>query len=80
MLKEVLDQYFATNELPELGKDDDPCWDPVEPVLIAQGYLMLKPLAYKMDNPATVTLVDDQGECGTLKINVIPTDESGNTP
>lgn len=29
---------------------------------------MLKPLAYKMDNPASVTLVDDQGECGTLKV------------
>ena len=30
-----------------------------------------------MDNPTEAVLVGDNGACGTLRINIIPTDSSG---
>jgi len=28
-----------------------------------------------MDNPSEITLVGDNGACGNMKVNLIPTDE-----
>lgn len=32
-------------------------------------------LAYVMDNPVELTIVGEKGTYGTLKVNLIPTDE-----
>ena len=31
MIKELLDQYYLTGEIPQLEDNDDPFWDPEEP-------------------------------------------------
>lgn len=73
----MLDRYFETNEIPVLTENEDPFWDPPEPLLIGYGFLKLLGLAYLMDTPNDLILVGDNGACGTLKVNLIPTDETG---
>ena len=34
MIREILDQFFDTGELPKLDKNEDPFWDPPNPILI----------------------------------------------
>ena len=77
VIKDILERYFETNELPKLSKDEDPFWDPPEPHLIGQSFLKLMSLAYVLDYSCELALVGEKGACGNLNVKVIPTDEKG---
>lgn len=79
VIRELVNNYFDTNQVPEMEGGDDPFWDPPQPQLIGQGYYKLEPLAYLIDNPHTVSLIgsDQKGLVGKLEVNILPTDESG---
>jgi hypothetical protein len=77
MMKDILNRYYETNQLPEKNNNSDPFWDPPEPLLIGQAFLCLEGLPYYIDNVTELTLVGDEGDCGKLKVGIIPTDESG---
>jgi len=80
MIKELVNIYYEKGSIDPIPKDDDPFWDPPEPVLVGQGYYNLKPLSYLIDNPCTITLIGggkDEGQMGKLEIDIVPTDESG---
>ncbi|CAD8078169.1 unnamed protein product [Paramecium primaurelia] len=77
IIKDLLERYFESNQLLSLPKDQDPFWDPPEARVIGSGFLKLQALAYLMDNPCDLTLVGEHFQCGTLKVNLIPTDETG---
>lgn len=34
LIKDILDNYFETNEIPALKREDDPFWDPPESYFI----------------------------------------------
>jgi len=34
MIREILEQYFVSGDLPKLDKNEDPFWDPPNPILI----------------------------------------------
>lgn len=68
IIKEILDTYFESNQIPILTKDKDPFWDPPEQHLIGQGFLKLLSLAYLVDNPAELSLVGDNGAVGSLNV------------
>ncbi len=36
LIKDILDSYFETNEIPNFKKEDDPFWDPPEPYFMGQ--------------------------------------------
>lgn len=78
-IRELVNHYFETNEVPVLLDQKDPFWDPPEPQLIGQGFYRLEPLAYLIDNPHVISLIgnDKTGVVGKLDVNIIPTDESG---
>ena len=42
LIKDILDHYFETNELPKFKKEDDPFWDPPEPYFMGQVILIYK--------------------------------------
>ncbi len=51
--------------------------DKPQPLLIGQGYCILKPLAYLLDNPATISLIGATSDInGKLEVNIIPVDEN----
>lgn len=75
MIKEMLEKFFETNEYPKVVDQEDPFWDPPESNMIGQGYLKLLSLGYLMDNPSEITIVGDNGSSGSLRVNLIPTDE-----
>lgn len=59
IIKELLDQYFGTNTLPNLCQDEDPFWDPLEPTLVGQGFYKLASLTFLFDDPTEIPLVGD---------------------
>jgi hypothetical protein len=79
VIRELVNNYFDTNQIPEMEGENDPFWDPPQPQLIGLGYYKLEPLAYLIDNPHTVSLIgsDQKGLVGKLEVNILPTDESG---
>lgn len=67
-IKDILDRYFESNQIPILTKEKDPFWDPPEPHLIGQGYLKMLSLVYLVDNPAELNIVGENGVTGTLMV------------
>lgn len=77
LIRELLDQYYITDEIVKPSKEEDPFWDPPEPQLIGEGYLKLMSLAYLLDNPNQLIIVGDEGKIATLEVNIMPVDENG---
>lgn len=69
MIKDRLDDFFETNEYVQEDNEQDPFWDPPEPILLGQGYLKLMSLAFLLDNPSELILVGDNGQIGTLNVS-----------
>ena len=57
MMRDVVNTYTETGEVPSMEQDDDPFYDEIEPLLIGQGYYKLEPLAYLIDNPAVISII-----------------------
>ena len=85
---ELMRQSF--NEFVEAGgvvpdfsdKEQDPFWDPPEPILIGKSYLQLKNLGYTLEadeNPRifTTNTTQKSGDCGNLKCSYWPCDLGG---
>ncbi len=77
MIKELLDEFYMTQEIPEISQDQDPFWDPPEAERVGKVYLKLMSLAYLMDNPNELIIVGDEGQRGNLSVNLIPADGKG---
>lgn len=71
MIKEMLDDYFESNEYPEITREEDPFWDPPEPQVVGQGFLKLLSIAYLLDNPTQLILVGDNGQTGQLSVCIV---------
>ena len=79
VIRELVNNYFDTNQIPDMTGANDPFWEQSQPQLIGLGYYKLEPLAYLIDNPHTVSLIgsDQKGLVGKLEVNILPTDETG---
>lgn len=80
MIREILEQYFDTGDLPKLDKNEDPFWDPPNPILIGQSYLSLGALGFVCDSnlEASILSIDGTaGRNGTLNISYCPCDADG---
>lgn len=59
---------------------ENPFIDQNEPTIIGEGYYVMEPLAYLIDNPTTLNLIGTNYESrGSLFVNVIPLDADGTT-
>ena len=84
MIREVLEEYFDSGDLPKLSKDEDPFWDPPNPILIGQSFLQLEPLGSGFpnypDKGVSILSIDGAGgRQGVLFIGYSPCDKNGNT-
>ncbi|EGR29233.1 kinesin motor domain protein [Ichthyophthirius multifiliis] len=77
MIKDLLEKYFETNTLPVIDPSNDPFCDPPEPHLIGNGYFKLLYLAYFMDSVMDLSIVGENGQCGSLNVSIIPCNETG---
>ena len=77
LIRELLDQYYITDEIIKPTREEDPFWDPPEAQLIGEGYLKLMSLAYLLDNPNQLIIVGDEGKIATLEVNIMPVDDKG---
>ena len=79
MIRDLLNEYFDTGVLPQLEDEQDPFWDPEEPIHIGNALLKLESLGYLLDNPHEAQIMgqDIPGNVGKIHLNIIPTDENG---
>lgn len=59
------------------SKEEDPFWDPVEPILLGESYLKLCSLAYLVENQADASIFSLEGPIGSLSLELFPTNASG---
>ena len=64
MIREILEEYFDTAIIPKLKKNEDPFWDPPNPILIGQAFLQLKQLSVAIDNHHEAKIISFDGEGG----------------
>lgn len=80
MMRDLVNEYFETEQLPQLTNDEDPFWDPPEPMLIGQSFMSLKNLAYLIENEMESKILSSEGNSGVrgiLSVKYFPTDETG---
>ena len=80
MMRDLVNEYFETGELPEQEKEHDPFWDPPEPQLIGQSFMSLKNLGYLIENEMNAKILSSEGNSGVrghLDIKYFPTDDTG---
>jgi len=68
--------------LPNLDVNEDPFWDPPNPVLIGQAFLQLEPLGLQFENQlvASILSIDGQdGKNGEIEFGYAPCNLDGNT-
>lgn len=81
LIRDVLDDYFDSGDLPQVVDETDPFWDPPNPVLIGQSFIQLEPLGLQFENfiDATVLSIDGAGGSqGQLTIGYAPCTVDGN--
>lgn len=64
MIRELLEEYFDTGVKPNLSKNEDPFWDPPNPILIGQSFLQLEPLGVCFENHLEATILSIDGKGG----------------
>mmetsp|Transcript_1342 Transcript_1342/g.848 ORF Transcript_1342/g.848 Transcript_1342/m.848 type:complete len:167 (-) Transcript_1342:507-1007(-) len=78
MMRELVNSYQEGADINSLSPADDPFIDQTEPLLIGQAFCLLKPVAYLLDNPCTISIVSETSDInGKLEVNIIPTDSNG---
>jgi hypothetical protein len=81
MIRELLNNFFDNGELPDFNnKDNDPFWDPPEPLLIGTSYLTLKSLGFTIENELHAKILSSEGKQGTrgmVKLSFTPCDKEG---
>lgn len=80
MIREILDQYFDSGALPQLDRNEDPFWDPPNPILIGQSYLSLGALGFVCDSEldaAILSIDGTAGKNGALRVKYDPCDADG---
>lgn len=81
MMREILNEYFDKNTLPDFeNKDNDPFWDPPQPLQIGVSFLSLKMLSYVFENEAEVKIFSSEGTQavrGQIKVAYYPCDSNG---
>ena len=82
MIREILEEYFDSGDLPALDKNEDPFWDPPNPILIGQSFLQLEPLGVQIENQleAAILSIDGTGgRQGTINLAYKPCNNQGDT-
>ena len=50
MIRELLEEYFDSGDLPMNEKETDPFWDPPNPIQIGQSFIQLEALGVQIEN------------------------------
>ena len=80
MMRDLVNEYFDTGDLPKLTRDEDPYWDPPEPLLIGQSFMSLKNLGYLIENEIESKILSSEGSSGVrgvLSVKYFPSDGTG---
>jgi len=79
LMKEQFDKYLDEDlDLNGIKREEDPLWDDALPKLMGYSFYKLKPLAFLMNNPSSLSIISPNGnKIASLEIDIIPTDEEG---
>lgn len=80
MMRDLIEEYFNTEKIPVVSKEEDPFWDPPEPQLIGQSFMSLKNLGYLIENEMDAKILSSEGSSGVrgqLAVKYFPTNDEG---
>ena len=77
LIREMLVSYLETGKLLSYDKHEDPFWDSIAPMRVAEAFLKMMSLAYLLDNPTELSFVAEEGEIGIIIIDIIPCNNEG---
>jgi len=64
MIREILEEFFDDQKLPILEKEEDPFWDPPNPILIGQSFLQLESLSLMFESNLEASILSIDGAGG----------------
>lgn len=65
MMRDYLNNYFDSGEMPDWNDKDKDCfWDPPEPLLVGQSSLNLQNLGYMLENELKAQILSVEGSSG----------------
>jgi len=64
MIRELLEEFFDSGNMPNVSKEEDPFWDPPNPILIGQSFLQLESLGLCFPNELEVAILSIDGAGG----------------
>lgn len=64
IIKDMIEKYYETGVIPEVSQNEDPFWDPPEPLLIGKSFLTPKGMVHILDNPADLAIIGENHLCG----------------
>ena len=79
-MRDLIEEYFESEVIPNVSQDQDPFWDPPEPQLIGQSFMALKNLGYLVENEIEAKILSSEGNSGVrgqLAVKYFPTDDTG---
>ena len=83
IMREIYDLYVqgGADFPPELAEDEDPFWDPPEPVLVGVANVYLSSLSYMIEFEDAVDVCDYKGRVeGVLQVHIQPCNVDGSLP
>lgn len=63
-MRDLVNEFFESGDLVKLSHDEDPFWDPPEPMLIGQSFMSLKNLGYLIENEMESKILSSEGNSG----------------
>ena len=82
MLRNILEDFHETGEKPQLARNEDPLWDPANPMLVGQAFLSLSALGCGIEcatADASLLSVGGGGKTGEIDIGYHPCTPDGDT-
>lgn len=78
LIRELLDKLFENDVCPvEMDKDQDPFWDPEEPIDTGRAFMSLKPISLLFDIEKTLKIYHETEIIGDVLVRIDPCDQSG---
>lgn len=77
LIRDVLDEFFDTDQLPQVENDKDPFWDPEEPIDVGRCFLSFKPLSLLFDTEKTLRIYKETETVGTIHVKICPCSKAG---
>lgn len=77
LIRDMLDKFFETETIEQVEKENDPFWDPEEPVDFGRAFISLKHVALLFDIERCLMIYYETETIGSVQVRIEPCDSLG---